>query len=1100
MQAPSTTARASGHGRLPGLTSGRLPGRVGDLWAATAAVLGISLGPGQALQVTDLRCEGRQNPCGLHERAPRLSWRLVSDRFHVLQTAWHIQAASEPRRLQRGQPDLWDSGWVASNQSVWVPYGGRTLTSHQSVWWRVRVRDNQGRTSAWSAPAHWTMGILDPTEWQAQWIGKPGPETTNWLAETFWIWHPAVPDPLLAPAATNWFRRVVTLPPNRRIVRAIFEYTGDSECRGWLNGRDLGARNHPRRVKWNDITTRLEPGQTYVLGLTGRNPQPGKPAAVVGRLRVQFEDGPPLVIATDDQWKVADRDEPGWDQPHFDDRHWASARIVGPVGMHPWGPVMTAEDRRLPARWLRKEFHLARPVRRALIHWSGLGLSELYLNGQRVGDAVLAPALSHYDRRVFYLSHEVTSLLRPGPNAIGAVLGNGRFYADRSRVYAGTLSYGFPQLLLHLRIEHPDGSVTRIVSDLSWRLTDQGPIRSNSEFDGEEYDARREWPGWAKPGFDDSSWEPARSMPAPSGMLVAQPIEPIRVNQQLSPLAITEPRPGVFIFDFGQNLVGWCRLRVRGAAGTTVQLRHAERLRPDGLLDMANLRGAQQTDRYTLRGDVEEIYEPRFTYHGFRYVELTGYPGRPDTNTLTALVVHDDLPQVGEFACSYPLLNRIYQNVVWGLRGNYRSIPTDCPQRDERQGWLGDRSEECAGEAHVFDVSRFYRKWLHDIADAQRPSGSLPDVAPPYWPIYSDNVTWPSTFIVAPGVLYRQYGDPRFIEETYPAAVRWIQYMSGFITNGLIHRDSYGDWCVPPEDPHLIHSRDPARRTEPTLIATAYFIHDLRLMARYARLLGRPEEAIHWEQQAQAMAEAFHLTFYDSERGQYDNGTQTSSLLPLAFDLVPGSERPRVLASLVHNIEHINRGHLATGVIGVQHLMRTLTRHGRADLAFRIATQTNYPSWGYMVHQGATTIWELWNGDTADPAMNSGNHVMLVGDLVLWFYECLAGIAPDDTGPGYQQLRMRPHPVPGLAWVKASRQTPYGLVHSEWRRLGSDFVWDISIPPNSTAWVELPSPNPHQVRINHRAPHRAEGVLALRLDDPRPALQLGSGRYHIVCP
>ncbi|MGA4577667.1 family 78 glycoside hydrolase catalytic domain [Limisphaera sp. VF-2] len=1092
----------------PGPWTPAVPGRRSALgkWIRYAgfvcAGVWLSASPGAAgaLRVVDLRCEGRSNPCGVDQQAPRLSWRIESDHPNVLQTAYHIQAASRPDLLLAGRPDLWDTGPCSSDQSLYLPYQGRPLGSHQTVWWRVRVWDNHGCASAWSQPASWTMGILDPDGWRAHWIGLEGRETTNWLAETHWIWHPQVPRALEAPAGTNWFRRVVTLPAGRRIVRAIFEYTGDNECRGWLNGRDLGARNNPRRVKWNDLTTRLVPGQTYVLGLTGRNEQDGKPAGVVGRLVVEFDSGPPLVVPTDAHWKVSDREEPGWQELNFDDRHWQNAQVVGPVGMDPWGPVWTAEDRTLPARYLRKEFALDRPVRRALLHWSGLGLSEVYLNGRRVGDAVLSPALSQYDRRVYYVSHEVTDLLRRGRNALVVILGNGRFYADRSRVYAGTISFGFPRLLLHLRIEHTDDSVTEIVSDETWRITDQGPIRANSEFDGEAYDARREWPGWTEPGFDDTGWQPAQRLAPWPGTLQAQPIEPIRVTQQLAPVGLTQPRPGVWIYDFGQNLVGWCRLRVRGPAGTTVQLRHAERLGPDGLLDMANLRGARQTDRYTLRGSGWEVYEPRFTYHGFRYVELTGYPGQPDLRTLTACVVHDDLRPAGDFACSYPLLNRIYQNVVWGVRGNYRSIPTDCPQRDERQGWLGDRSEECAGEAYLFDVANFYRKWMQDIVDAQRPSGSVPDVAPAYWPIYSDNVTWPSTLLIAPHVLYRQYADERFIAETYPAAVRWIRYMSQFVTNGLVHRDSYGDWCVPPEDPTLIHSRDPARRTHPTLIATAYFIHDLRLLARFARMLGREDEARDWDHQAGQMQAAFHQRFYDPERGQYDNGTQTSSVLPLALDLAPERERSRVFASLVRNIEEVTRGHIGTGLIGGQHLMRTLTRFGRADLAFRIATQTEYPGWGYMVRQGATTIWELWNGDTADPAMNSGNHVMLVGDLVLWLYECLAGIAPAEGAPGFKELHMRPHPVPGLAWVKARRLTPYGWVHSEWRRHADRFEWEVEVPPNSLARLEVPTRAPEQARVNGLAPHEAPGVLQSAHEAQTLQLRVGSGRYHIVCP
>jgi alpha-L-rhamnosidase len=429
-----------------------------------------------------------------------------------------------------------------------------------------------------------------------------------------------------------------------------------------------------------------------------------------------------------------------------------------------------------------------------------------------------------HDKRVYYVTFDVTERIRRGVNALGVVLGGGRYYADRSVVYAGTRTFGWPKLRLHLRIEHEDGSVAEIVSDESWRLTTDGPILTASEFDGEGYDARKELPGWSAPGYDDSTWQRAPLAAAPPGELDAQMIEPIRVTQTLKAVGMTEPRPGVFVFDMGQNMVGWCRLKVRGPAGATVELRHAETLKPDGMLLRANLRGAQATETYTLKGAAQpEVYEPRFTYHGFRYVEVRGFPGRPTPDAIEGRVVHDDLPTIGDFASSSGLLKQIYRNVVWGIRGNYRGIPTDCPQRDERQAWLGDRSEVSRGESYVFDDSLFYAKWLQDILDTQGPDGRLPDVAPTFWPTSTDNVTWPSTLVIVPETLRRQFGDAAPAALVYEAAKRWIDHMLGFAEEGILSKDTYGDWCVPPEDTLLIHTKrraaSPARRSWPRRIS-----------------------------------------------------------------------------------------------------------------------------------------------------------------------------------------------------------------------------------------------------------------------------------------
>jgi alpha-L-rhamnosidase len=1037
-----------------------------------------------AVSVGDLRCENLENPLGIDATQPQFSWILDSSEHNQRQTAFQILVASSEKNLEAGNGDLWNSGKVDSDQSVQVKYAGKPLISAEACFWRVRVWDKDGKVSAWSRPAYWSMGLLNSEDWSpAKWIGLDGVDVTDYLANTSWIWFPAGEPEKSAEPGTNYFRKVVVIPAGRRIVRAKFVYTGDNECRGWLNGFDLGARNNYHTVKDNDITGRLEPGTTNVFGFTGYN-RSEKPAGIVGLLTIEFDRGEPIVITTDESWKVSDREIAGWNKSGFVDSNWVAAKKLGPIGMEPWGGVRVSESRVQPARYLRKEFSIGKTVSRATVYFSGLGLSELYLNGEKVGDAVLSPAFTQYDKRAFYVTYDVTKRLRSGTNAIGAILGNGRFYADRSKVYSGTMSFGWPKLLLQLRIEYADGSVEQIVSDGSWKLTTGGPIRANNDFDGEEYDARQELPGWSKTGYDDSKWQPAQLVAGPGGEISAQMIEPIRVTGTIKPVAVNEVAPGVFIFDMGQNMVGWCRLRVSGLAGAQVKLRHAETLKPNGSLYMANLRGAEAADIYTLKGQGTEIWEPRFVTHGFRFVEVTGFPGKPDLNSVEGRVVNDDLPGAGNFESSNELLNKIYRAIVWGVRGNYRSIPTDCPQRDERQGWLGDRSEESRGETYLFDNSNLYAKWLQDIADAQKPNGSVPDVAPSYWPIYSDNVSWPSSGVIIPEMLREQFDDTRVVAQHYDSSKKWMDLMSGFVKDGIISRDSYGDWCVPPEDLTLIHSRDTNRITDTTLIATSYFYHDCKLMEKYAVMLGKTGDAQQFHALAEKLKTAFNEKFLDRDKDKYSNGTQTSCVLPLAFGLVPDNMKEKIFAHLVDKIENDTHGHIGTGLIGGQYLMRVLTENGRADLAYTIAAQKDYPSWGYMIEHGATTIWELWNGNTADPTMNSGNHVMLVGDLVIWFYEGLAGIKSDPAQPGFKHIIMKPTPVGDLTFVKATHRSPYGLISSEWHRDGNKFDWQIEIPANTTATVVMPVGKSGRVTENGK---------------PVPATQeLGSGKYHFI--
>ena len=754
---------------------------------------------------------------------------------------------------------------------------------------------------------------------------------------------------------------------------------------------------------------------------------------------------------------------------------------------------------RLSARMLRKDFRLTKTVKRATAYICGLGLFELYINGNKIGDQVLAPALSEYPKRSFYMSFDVTKQVMNGDNAIGVILGNGRFFAPRRDVPTWTKTYGFPKMICQLNVEYSDHTELEIKSDTTWRITADGPIVANNEYDGEEYDARKEIPGWSKPGFDDSKWMQAVLVAEPSERLSAQMIAPIKIMQIVKPQSVKELRPGVHVFDMGQNMVGWASVLVKAKRGSKIQLRFAETLTMGGELYTDNLRSAKQTDIYYAKGGRAERWEPRFTYHGFRYVEMTGYPGKPDVNTIEGKVIYDDVKAIGNFNCSNEIMNRIYSAAYWGIRGNYRSIPTDCPQRDERQGWLGDRSTNSYGESFIFDNNQLYANWITNIADAQKEDGSIPDVAPAYWPIYSDNMTWPSSIIIIPEHLYVQFGNLNAIADNYPAMKKWLFYMRGkYLNNGLLNKDTYGDWCMPPEKPELIHSKDSSRITPGNFIGSTYFYHCLNLLERYARLLKKIEDADEYASFAEKVRIAINSAYLNKGGSYYANNTVTANALSLSFEIPPKEVRSAVFENLVHKTIHDYDSHTSTGLVGGQWIMRTLTDGGRADLAFNLATNRDYPSWGYMVEHGATTIWELWNGNTAAPDMNSGNHVMLIGDLIVWYYEDLAGIKSDPDNPAFKHILMNPHVLGDLKAVKASYLSMYGPVGSEWSLKTKQFCWNIEIPPNTTATIYIPAEQEQEVTESGRECSKSEGVKFVKLEEGRAVFEIGSGIYQFV--
>ena len=736
---------------------------------------------------------------------------------------------------------------------------------------------------------------------------------------------------------------------------------------------------------------------------------------------------------------------------------------------------------RVAARYLRKEFNLSKNIVEARLYVSGLGQYSAYINGVEVApDELLKPALSDYRKRVYFNTFDVTEMLKNGDNAIGVTLAGGRFTAMRYNAanpdYDFTdnvLHFGTPRMILQLEITYEDGSKSLIVSDESWKITNRGPIRTSNEYDGETYDENFDLGDWTLPNYDDNSWfdaKPCRDDVHIVSALTPQPNPNIKVQDTLTPIYIFKKGEN-WILDMGQNMVGVLQINLNGwQPGDTVTLRFAENLYPDSTIDVRNMRSADATDRYIISKNCQLsavnsqlTWHPMFTYHGFRYVEISGLQDSPEPSDFKGLVFYDEMQTTGSFETSDEILNAVYRNAFWGIRGNYRSMPTDCPQRDERMGWTGDRATGCYGESYIFDNHLLYAKWLDDGEDCQLENGSISDVFPPYWRNYTNSMTWPGAFITVADMIYTRFGDDKPIRKHYDAMKKWLNFMkTKYMFDGIMKRDQYGDWCMPPESPEMIHSRDINRKTCAAAISTPYYCYLSQRMAKFAEILGFTDDAEYFKNEVSASTEAYNSKYLNHQIWRYDNNTVTANILPLFFGMVPKGHENDVLENIVDRTEYLHGNHVSTGVVGIQFLMRTLTEYGRGDLALQIAANDTYPSWGYMVRNGATTIWELWNGNTADPAMNSGNHVMLLGDLILWEYEYLGGIRALE--PGYKKIQLKPYPIDGLDFVNCAYNSVSGRIESNWKRNGNHFEWEIVIPANTEAEVWVPTKKGYEIK------------------------------------
>ncbi|WP_207511109.1 alpha-L-rhamnosidase [Longitalea luteola] len=877
------------------------------------------------VQVQNLVIENLSNPIGLDVTNPRFSWQLSSPKRNVLQTAYEIRVASDIKAISKG--NVWNSGKVMSDQSVLVPYKGAALISGKRYYWQVRVWDNAGRPSAWSAPAFWQMGLLKAADWKASWI-IPG-----------------------------------------------------------------------------------------------------------------FE-----------------------------------------------------EDSLRPAPLFRKEFSNNKKVSAATAYVTAHGLYEAQINGKRVGDAYLTPGWTSYNKRLQYQAYDVTDQLKAGDNAIGITVGNGWFRSELAWGKEKRNRYGKEiALLFQLDITYTDGTTQSIVSDESWKSS-TGVIRYSEVYHGETIDARQEKKGWTAAGYNDAGWSPVKRADFSKDVLLATYNEPVKKHETFKPVRIFKTPAGEQVIDFGQNLVGWVKLKVSGKAGDKITVSHAEVLDKAGNFYTENLRVAKAQDVYILAGNAEETFEPSFTWHGFRYIKLEGYPGELAPENFTAVALYSDMKPAGSFTSSNSLINQLQKNIEWGLKGNFLDVPTDCPQRDERLGWTGDAQVFFRTATFLQDVNNFFSKWLKDLSADQFESGSVPHVIPNVMGNGGGSAGWGDVATIIPWGMYITYGDKRVLEEQFNSMKAWVDYMSSQSTNDLWNKGNhYGDWLF-----YSVNNDRDGRSaiTDKYFIAQCFYAHSTQLLINAANILGKTDEATKYTALLNRIKDAF-LKEYTTLNGATTSNTQTSYVLALQFDMLPESMRQQAADRLVKNIKQY-KDHLSTGFLGTPYLCHVLSRFGYTDVAYTLLLQETYPSWLYPVKMGATTIWERWDGIRPDSTfqtatMNSFNHYAYgaIGD---WMYRVMVGLDTDEEAVGYKKIRVKPHIGGGFTYAAASYNTRYGKLASAWKIENEKLLFDVTIPANTTATIYIPVKGSDEVLENNGPLSKDIQVVGKEKD--YFVVKAGSGTYR----
>ncbi|HET8825364.1 MAG TPA: family 78 glycoside hydrolase catalytic domain [Terriglobales bacterium] len=1065
-----------------------------------------------------LTCESLTTPLGMDEPHPGLSWQLEDPRHGAAQTAYQIQVAASLLLLNSGKPDVWDSGQIKSNQSVDVRYSGPALAAYKRYYWRVKVWDRDGKPYPPSDATWWETGLLNPENWQAKWISYEDDEHRSVRdANAEWI---TTSNSTSAPGEKEthlYFRFKFDLPADARVAK--LHITGKDTVAAWVNGKQksqLQAWPKWNNLPWRtysiyDITREVHSGSN-TLAADVLNYDNGRASATLlsATIFVQMADGKVITYKTGlDGWKCSATAANAWTAPEFDDSSWQAAStssektgLRSEVAGNPWAPG--------PVVSLRKRFDVSKPITSARLYATALGAYKFHINGKVVGEQILSPGWMDFRHHVPYQAYDVTALLQSGRNAMAALLAPG-WYSTPLTWVAQANNYGTapPSLRAQLRIEHSDGSVDWINTDETWRA-DNSATTSAEIYNGETYDARLVQSGWDTANFTDSPWHDVQ-LPTISDIAIEwQSFPPIRIEKELTAKSMATPKPGTYVFDFGQNLAGVARIHAQGAAGTTVQLRFAELANSDGTIYTENLRNAQATDRIILSGKGVEEFQPNFTFHGFRYVEVTGLPEKPALDSLKVEVFHTDAPLTAKLRTGSKMLNQLWSNILWGQRSNFVGVPTDCPQRDERLGWTGDAQVFWRAAVFNMGIDAFSRKFAGDLRGTQTPETPMYAHFAPG--VFSENdgfaPGWADAGVIIPWTAWVQFGDKRILEQNWDAMQKYLGAIETANPDYLWRKNTgihYGDWL------------SPEGVTAEDILATAYWAYDTSLMAQMAQALGRTDDEQHYRDNFEKIKTAFIKAYVHDDgsvtpneasfaaipapgdpAGRILHESQTGYVLAIHMNLLPEELRAKAADHLLKLLE-ANQWRLGTGFLGTPYLLAALTETGHSDVAYRILLNTAYPSWGYLVEHGATTMWERWNGDEkkSDPSMNSYNHYAY-GAVADWIYRYAAGIDTTSAAPGFNTIYLHPSFSAALGQIDLSYDSPYGRIHSAWKVNGKSAVWNLTIPPNSVAELPLKTGEAERYLLNGKALGKTTDVGPTGKGGEQDVYHLTAGTYTIT--
>lgn len=967
-----------------------------------------------SLRVRALKVNACAEPLGLDTPQPLFQWQLDTQKQNCYQSAYRLIVTDGDEH------PVWDTGLVRSDRQVQIPYDGEPLRSMTRYHWRVMVWDQEELASLWSEPARFETGLLQSSDWKADWIG--GNCDFDPLSGLQWIGCRT------QPGQTVDF--LCTFCLEKPLQQAVFDGTAFAGWELFCNGSLYRRMNTDWKqdatspIRYADLTEFFTPGENTLLLRVNADAQ--GLAAAIGKLTLREEDGMERCLPTDANWRVQQA------------QAVSAAGILGQYGDAPWGRFR----RRGPAPLLRKTFTVEAPVQRARLYVCALGYGVCTINGKAVTDAVLQTEYSQYHKSVYYRTFDVTGLLQRGQNCLGAELGRG-YYSFHKDWIGNMIEQDEPKLLLQLELWLADGQHQTILSGADWKTTD-GPTVDDNIWYGDKYDARLLPAGWTLAAFSDADWKPVRLMRAPGGVLRAAQLPSIRVTERLQPVSVTAPADNIRVYDFGKVTTGWAELFVHEKPGTRLKLTYGEKLLENGRVDMQTPCGVYQfweraqTDIYVCRGG-EERWSPRFSYKGYRYIEVEGVD---HAITLTGLVFHNDVAQTGVFSCSNRLIDQIHGLITPTILNNFHSIPTDTPTYEKR-GWTGDAQSICDTALVNLDAQSFFAKWLQDLADSQSADGAIPDTCP--GPISCPPAPeWMCAIVMLPYQLYLHCGDEATLRTRYPNMKRYAEYELRRLQDGMSSNLYYGDWNSP------AGSRPP----EGSMFnATCFVYRILTLMAQIAGILNQPEDATRYHAAAQSIRQKLNTEYFDEAAMLYHTEIstgfrQTPTVLPLAFGIAPEDRRGAIAASLAANIHRHDHDHLSTGCMGLKYLAPALTQYGQAETAYAIVTQTDCPSWGYWLSKGATSLWETWDTDS-----RSYNHFYF-GTIDDWFYQYLAGIRP--LTAGYRTFCIRPYPCGDLTHVQAQVQTPYGEISVHWTKADGAFTLQVAVPANTTAQIVLP--------------------------------------------